>query len=73
MFRTDQFVGDGVILREQSLSGSRNVTLPPQDPSFPIKCSPIFTEAQLRGCVLDTHSPPQAWGALMLTDFSGIE
>lgn len=41
MFRTDQFVSDQVILREQTLSGNKNLNIPQEDPSSPLKHSPI--------------------------------
>lgn len=73
MFCTDQFVSDQVILREQTLSGNKNLNIPQEDPSSPLKPSPISTEAQL--CVFDwyTQSSWWAWGMLMLTDFSRTE
>lgn len=73
MFRTDPFVSDQVILREQTLSGNKNLNIPQEDPSSLIKHSPISTEAQLRACLIDTQSTSWAWGMLMLTDFSGTE
>lgn len=73
MFRTDQLVSDQVILREQALSGNKNLNIPQEDPSSPIKHSPISTEAQLCACLIDPQSTSSAWGMLMLTDFSGTE
>lgn len=55
MFRTDQFVSDQVILREQTLSSNKNLNIPEEDPSSPIKHSSISTEAQLCACWIDTH------------------
>ena len=64
-------MSDEGILGEQSLSGSRNVNNPQEDPSCPIKRSPISTQGQLYVSVLDTQRPPEAGGRLTLMGFSG--